>query len=104
MESLRYGSPPLRGVIDDNGQEEREFIGDVPLAFYGELPLAAEIPFKPRLGMSGDDGYEKRAVPDLIADLAIPGVPAPEFALIKPDLDAGGPESVTNLPCRPHIL
>jgi hypothetical protein len=51
MESLRYRGPPLGGFIDDDGQEEYEFIGDVPLAFYGELPLAAEIPFKPGLGM-----------------------------------------------------
>jgi hypothetical protein len=39
--------------------------------------------------MSGDDRNEERAVTDLIADLAIPGVPAPEFALVKPDLNAG---------------
>jgi hypothetical protein len=50
------------------------------------------------------DGNEKRAVTDLIADLAIPRVPTPEFALVKPDLDASGPESVANLSCRAHIL
>jgi hypothetical protein len=96
MESLRYRGPPLGGFIDDDGQEKCQFIGDVPLAFYGELPLAAEIPFKPGLGMGGDDGNEKRAVTDLIADLAIPGVPAPEFALVEPDFDAHSPKGLAN--------
>jgi hypothetical protein len=104
VESLRDRGPALGGFIDDDRQEERQFIGDVALSFYGELPLASEIPFKPGLRMGGDHGNEKGAVTDLIADLAIPGVPAPEFALVKPDLDASGPESVANLPCRAHIL
>src|SRR6516162_4607567 len=41
---------------------------------------------------------------DLIADLAIPGVSAPELTLIKPDIDASGPESVADPPRRAHIL
>jgi hypothetical protein len=104
MESFRYRGPSLGGFIDDDGYEEREFIGDISLTFHSELPLAAEIPFKPGLGVGGDDGNEERAVSDLIADLAIPSVSAPEFALVKPDLDASGPQSAANLPCRARIL
>src|SRR5215469_18200136 len=104
MESLRYRCPALGGFVDDDRQKEYHFIGDVPLAFYGELPLAAEVTLKPGLGMGGDDGNEKRAVTDLIADLAIPGVPAPEFALVKPDLDASASKSVADPPCHLHIL
>jgi hypothetical protein len=104
MESLRHRGPSLGGFIDDDGQEECQFIGDIPLAFYSELPLAPKIPFKPGLGMGRDDGNEKHTVTDLVADFAIPSVPAPEFALVKPDLDASGPESAANPQCRVHIL
>ena len=96
MESLRHRGAPLGGFIDDDGQEECQFIGDVPLAFYGELPLAAEIPFKSGLGMGGDDGNEKRAVTDLVTDLAIPSIATAQLALVEPDLNAGRTQYLAN--------
>jgi hypothetical protein len=96
MESLGHRGPALRGLIDDDGQEERLFIRDVPLSFYGELPLTPEVPFKPGLRMGGDEGNEERTVTDLIADLAIPGVPASKFTLVQPDLDASGSKPVAD--------
>jgi hypothetical protein len=104
MESVRYRGPPLGSFIDDDGQEESQLIRGVPLALYGELPLAAEIPFKPGLGMRGDDGNEKRAVTDLIADLAIPSVPAAQLALIEPYFDSSGPQHATDACRRLRVL
>jgi hypothetical protein len=57
-------------------------------ALLGNAPLEPEIAFRTRRGVRRDDRDEQRAVADLLADLQVPGVPAAQLALIKPDLDA----------------
>ena len=52
----------------------------------------------------GDEGHEESAVVDLVPDLMIPGVPAPQLALIEKDLDAGGTKCFANLLSRLRIL
>jgi len=44
-----------------------------------------------------NDRNEERAVVDLVPDLMIPGVPAPQLALIEKDLDTGGAKCLANL-------
>ena len=43
-------------------------------------------------------------VVDLAPDLLIPQVPAPQFALIEEDLNAGGAKCLANLLCSLRIL
>jgi hypothetical protein len=50
----------------------------------------AKIAFEPLLGVLGDDGNEQGAVMDLMPDLLIPGIPAPQLALIEKDFDPRG--------------
>ncbi len=104
MESLRDRGLSFRCFINDNGQEKRHLIRDISLAFYSELPLPAEIPFKSGLGMGRDNGNEKRAVTNLIANLAIPGISAPEFTLVEPDLDTSGPQRIADATRRVGVL
>jgi hypothetical protein len=67
----------------------------------GEFPLAPKIAFEPLLGMLGDYWNEQSAVADLAPDFLIPNIPASQFALIEPDLNAGGAQSFANsLRCR----
>jgi hypothetical protein len=40
----------------------------------------------------------------LVPDLLIPGVPAPQFALIEKDLDAGRTQCLATLLGRLHVL
>jgi hypothetical protein len=51
-----------------------------------------------------DDRDEQRTGLDLLADRVVPGVPAPQLALIEPDLDAGGTERFSNTLRRLYIL
>jgi hypothetical protein len=45
----------------------------------------------------GDNRNEEGAVVDLVPDLLIPRVPAPQLTLIEKDLDAGGAKCLANL-------
>ena len=56
------------------------------------------------LGVLGDERNEERAVVDLVPDLLIPRVPAPQLALIEKDLDAGRTQCLANLLGRLRIL
>jgi hypothetical protein len=64
-------------------------LGHVVRTFDGELPFVAKIALEPLLGVLGDHRNEEGAVVDLVPDLLIPRVPAPQLALIEKDLDAG---------------
>jgi hypothetical protein len=54
--------------------------------------------------MGRDKGYEQPAVVDPLANLAIPSVAAPQFALVEEDLDATSPQCIAKLLRRPSIL
>lgn len=58
--------------------------GDQMRAIHGEFPFEAEVSFRTRMGVLRDEGKKKRAGPDLLADRLIPGVPAPQLALVEP--------------------
>jgi len=45
----------------------------------------------------GDDGHEESAVVDLVLDLLIPGVPAPQLGLIEKHLDAFGVQGIAQV-------
>ena len=73
-------------------------------AIDGEFPLESKITLEPLLGMLGHDRHEQGAVVDLVTDLLIPRVPAPQLALIEKDLDGGRTQSLANLLSRLRIL
>src|ERR1700733_11623566 len=54
--------------------------------------------------MGRDDREEERAVPYLVANLLVPDIAAPKFALIEPDFDAGGSQCVGDTSRRLGIL
>ena len=56
-----------------------------------------KIALEPLLGVLGDNWNEERAVVDLVPDLLVPRVPAPQLALIEKDLDAGRTQRLANL-------
>ncbi len=66
-------------------------------ALIGKVPLKAEIAFMSRGRVGRNDRNEERAVVDLVPDLLIPRVPAPQLALIEKDLDAGRTQCLANL-------
>jgi hypothetical protein len=72
--------------------------------FDGELPLVAKIALEPLLGMPGDNRNEEGTVVDLVPDLLIPRVPAPQLALIEKDLYAGRAQCLANPLRRLRIL
>jgi hypothetical protein len=52
----------------------------------------------------GDDRDKKSAVMNLPADLPVPGFPAPQLALVEPNLDCGGAKCLANPLRRLRIL
>jgi len=73
-------------------------------AFDGEVPFVPKIALKSLLGVLRDDRNEEGAVVDLALDLVIPGVSAPQLALVEKDLNAGGAKCAAKLLGRLRIL
>jgi len=63
-----------------------------------------KITLEPLLGVLGDKRNEEGAVVDLVSDLLIPRVPAPQLAQIEKDPDAGRTQCLANLLGRLRIL
>jgi hypothetical protein len=61
-----------------------------------ELPLEAEIPLDAIVRGMRDDREEQGAGLDLLADRGVPCVPAPQLALVEPNLDSGGSQGLAN--------
>src|SRR5271156_7118333 len=66
--------------------------------FDRQAPFTTEIAFEARLGPSRDDRHEVIAFADLLADLLIPGVAAPELALVEPDIEAKARQRIADGP------
>jgi hypothetical protein len=79
-------------------------LGHVVGSLDGEFPLAPKIAFEPLLRMLGDYWNEQSAVADLAPNLLIPYIPASQFALIEPHLNAGCAQCIADLLCRIGIL
>jgi hypothetical protein len=73
-------------------------------ALIRKIPLKPEIAFMPRRRVRRNHRHKQCAVVDLPADLVIPRVSAPQFALIEPDFDSGSAECLANLLGSLHIL
>src|SRR3984885_4911662 len=73
-------------------------------AIDGEFPLESKITLEPLLGMLRHDRHEQGTVVDLVADLLIPRVPAPQPALIEKNLDVRRTQRLANLLSRLRIL
>src|ERR1700728_4051465 len=55
---------------------------------YGELPFKPEVSLTTSVGVFRDHRHEQGAVLDLPSDRRIPGIAAPQLALVEPDLDS----------------
>ena len=62
----------------------------------GEFPLEPKISLVAIVRGVRDDRQEQGAGLDLLADRGIPGVPAPQLALVEPNLDSGGSQCLAN--------
>jgi hypothetical protein len=98
-ESIRYVGVAFRSVVDADRNKKCALAPYEVRALLGEVPFEAEVALCPRLRPRGNDRHEERAVADLLADLLVPDIPAPQLALVEPDLDAGYPQRFTE-PCR----
>jgi hypothetical protein len=87
-ESIGYVCIPLRSVVDAHRNKECALAPYQVRALLGEMPFEAEVALGSRLRPRGNDWHEERAVADLLTDAPVPGVPAPQLALVEPDLDA----------------
>jgi hypothetical protein len=63
-----------------------------------KIPLEPEIALLPRRRIRRNDGNKERTVVDLAPDLLIPGISAPQLALVEPDLDARCAQGPANAP------
>jgi hypothetical protein len=53
--------------------------------------------------MPRDDWHKENAIVDLLANLAVPRIPAAQLAVVEPGLDARGSQRVTDAFCRPSL-
>jgi hypothetical protein len=61
-----------------------------------QLPFETEVPLTAIVRGVREDREEQGAGLDLLADQLIPGVPAPQLALVEPNLDSAGSQRLAN--------
>jgi hypothetical protein len=81
-----------------HGDDKRPIASNHVGTLVSEVPFQPKVPFVPRCRVRRDDRYEQGAVPDLLADHLVPGIPTTKFTLIEPDLNACCSERVTDPP------
>jgi hypothetical protein len=91
-------------AINDYRYKKRFGVSHVVSAINRQSPLAAEVTFKAPLCSGRDDRDEQRAIVDLLPNLAVPDISASQLALVEPDFDASGTQSLTNPLGRLSIL
>jgi hypothetical protein len=69
-----------------------------------KFPLTPKVTFQACLRGSRDDWNEQGAIVDVLSDLTVPDITAPQLALVEPDLDTGGAERVANVPRGFRVL
>ena len=82
--------------VHDRQQEGQVGIHEVT-AINRQLPFQTEVPLTAIVRGVRDDRHEQRAGLDLLTDRLVPGVPAPQLALVEPNLDSGGSQCLANL-------
>src|SRR5579871_277506 len=85
----RHQRVGLSGTVHNNRYEERHLGSHQVRSVDRQLPFQAEIALRSRLRVSRDDRDKQRTVPDLLTDLIVPDVTAPEFGLIEPNFNSG---------------
>ncbi len=101
---LRHPFIIIARVIDDDGQQEGQVRIHEVTAINRQLPFETEVAFTAIMRRVRDDREEQSAGPDLLADRLVPRIPAPQLALVEPDLDAGGSQCLGNPLGRLRIL
>jgi hypothetical protein len=104
LERIRHKGFPVAGAVNNDRYQEGLLVGHVMGAFDGEVPLVPKIALEAFLGVPGDQRNKERALVDLVPDLPIPRVSAPQLALIEKDLDAGRTQGLADLLGRLCIL
>jgi hypothetical protein len=87
-----------------DGTKERLDLSHVVDPFDGLLPLPAEVAFEPLVRVVAEDWHKLRATVKLLANGAVPGITAAQFALVEPDFNARRPEGIANTLRRLRIL
>ena len=103
-ELLRHQGRRFRRFVDDDRHDECGARDHVMGPLDPELPLPPEVAFPAHLRGGGDQRHEKGAFADLLPYLLVPGVAPAQLALVKPGLDAKGPQRVCDAPRRFGIL
>ena len=103
-EAVRYVRARVARVIDDDRNQKGYALGHVTSAFDRQPPLAAEVALMTSVRVGGDDRYEEGAIVDLLANRAIPGIPAAKLALVEPDFYACDSKRIGNAFRRFGIL
>jgi len=89
---------------DRSGNENGRRRNDEMRALFRQPPLQPEIALGPRLRILRDDRDQQRTFLDLRPDFVIPRIASDEFALVEPDLDAGGAQRFANALRRLGVL
>ena len=80
--AVRHIRVRVTRVINDDRNQKRQPVGHVANAFDRQPPFAAKVALVTSVRVYGNEGHEENALVDLVADLLIPGVATPQFALI----------------------
>jgi hypothetical protein len=91
-------------VVDDDRQQEGLVGIHEVRAINRQLPFKTEVPLTTIVRGVRDYREKQGAGLDLLADRLIPGVPAPQLALVEPDFDARRPEGFADTAGRLRVL
>ena len=94
LKRLRNIRAGIRRSIQTHRHDERPIARHQVGALVRKAPFEPKVAFLPRLRVGGDEGDEQRAVADFAPDFLIPGIPAPQLALVEPHFDAAGAQPI----------
>lgn len=104
MKLVGYARLCVGRVVDHEGEEETLVARHQVRSIRGQFPFESKVTLAARLRVGRDHGNKERALPDLPPNALVPLVAAPQFALVKPHLDARGPEGFADAPRRLRVL
>jgi hypothetical protein len=84
-------------TVNNDGYEESLLRSHVVRTFDGEFPFVPKVTLKPLLRVLGNNRDKEDTIVDLVPDLLVPGISAPQLALVEEDLDAGSAQRLSNL-------
>jgi len=104
LEGIRHPCRSFARAVDGYRDDKRLVSGHVANTFDRQPPFPTEVALVSHFSLGRDNGDKEPTVVNLFPDAAVPGIPASQLTLVKPDFDARSSECIADAFRRVSIL